>query len=182
MKHILSSRTQSRPQRGVALFSTLVILVVVMFIGIAAVMSSRGQFGLSGNGQYKAMAFSAAESAVIAAEQWLSTPGNLDDPRFQTRAKAGGLYPAGYLASINRDPTTMVWNSATSEAGPSAEQRYMIELLAENQTLMSSGESIGSHASGIVCNTVNTYRIVARGESNRGSTEFIQSIYSVLNC
>jgi Tfp pilus assembly protein PilX len=169
-------------QRGVALFSTLIMLVVIMFIGIAVVLTSRGQFGMSGNSQYKALAFSSAESAVVVAEQWLSAAGNINNPNFETRAAKGGLYPVGYLTANGQDPLTMTWTDANSEATANSSQRYIIELLAENQTLMSSGDSIGSQRTSGTCNSVNTYRILGRGVSQRGATEFVQSIYSVLNC
>lgn len=168
-------------QRGASLVVTMVMLVAVMLLGLSAWQLSRSQGSLAGNLQFQALAFGEAEAGTAQAEQWLATGTNYDSNAFRTYTSGTGLYPQSYLANNNIDPLMMDWTDSNSAPGSTASQRYLIELLATNKQSMSSGVGVGSRGS-TGCDQVNTYRIVTRGESARGATRFVQSIFSVLSC
>lgn len=176
-------------QRGATLVIALLILVLIMMIGITAVSTSDTQFKLAGNLQFEDSALNNAETAVTAAESWLSTGTNFGDPGFATYdATKPQLLPIGRmagLASPNNDPLSMTWDDATTPrslaVAGNTQQRYFIELMSLNNKLQGSSQVVGGRASS-GCNQVNTYQITGRGASARGATKFVQSFYSVLNC
>jgi Tfp pilus assembly protein PilX len=173
-----------RRQHGITLITTAVILVLVMLLGVSAVMFSRSEFRLAGNLQFRNTALNDAESAVVFAEQWLSSGNNYLNAGFTAYDAAGTphLYPINYMAGLaapDNNPLTMDWGNDNSIAVGNS--RYLIERVALNKKLIPTSQNIGANkATG--CAQVNIYRIVVRGESSRGTTRFIQSIYSVLSC
>ena len=189
-------------QTGATLIIGMIILILLMLIGVAAIRSSDTQFQLAGNLQFEDAAMNNAETAINAAETWLKTGTNyqlagLSSDACNTRT-VSHLYPMnrtvtpptpclpGYAAP-NNDPLTMAWSDTNSLAVPDSggvaniSQRYIIELMSTNNRLVGSGQTVGSRVS-TGCNQVNTYRITARGSSARGAVKFIQSFYSVLSC
>ena len=168
-------------QNGVTLITTLVMMTMVMLLGLSAILVSKGQFNLSANVQFQAAALNQAEASATVAEQWLSTGTNYLSAGFTTRA-SGGLYPIGYMAANNVNPLSMSWaDSNSTQVSGNANQRYLYELLATDKRLLTSSLNVGG-VTATACNKVNVYRIVARGESARGATRIVQTIYSVLSC
>lgn len=177
----MTAKPGSTQQRGISLVTTLVMLVAVMVLGLSAILVSKGDFLLSGNLQFQSAALSRAEAAVIVAEQFLATGTNYLDTGFTTYSSATAhLYPIGYLATNGIDPVAMTWNNANS-IQVTGNQRYLIEFLARDKTLIPTSLNIGGRvASG--CNKVNVYRIIAQGGGGRGASRLVQSIYSRLSC
>lgn len=180
----------STRQRGISLVTTLVMMVAVMVLGLSAILISKGEFVLSGNLQFQSASLNEAEATSVAAERWLATYGGKDVtvnyPGFATynSTTAGWQYPIGYMATNTVDPLSMTWsdsNSKIPDPGTSTSQRYLIEFLAQNKSLIPVSLNIGGRAA-TGCNNVNLYRIIARGTSGRGATRFIQSVYSTLSC
>ena len=180
-------------QRGISLVTTLVLLIAVMVLGLSAILISKSDFVLSGNLQFQSLALGQAEASTIAAEQWLAEHGGAnvttDYPGFITYSSATPhLYPPD--SNIDATAMTMTWSDSNSkipadpdgtDPGSSTTQRYLIQLLALNKTLIPTSQNIGARkASG--CNKVNFYRIIAQGTSARGASRFVQSIYSRLSC
>ena len=168
----------SKHQRGISLLTTLIMMVMVMLLGLSAMQLSKSQLSLSGNLQFQEAAFNQAEAAIASAERWLSTGTNYQAAGFNSSGSPG-LYPMGYLSTDIRE---MSWDDGHSiPVNGDDNQRYLIGQIAVDKKLESSGAGLGGRmTSG--CNQVNTYRIIARGASNRGATKFVQVIYSVLNC
>jgi type IV pilus assembly protein PilX len=175
------ARGLSRAQRGLSLVATLLLLTLVMLLGLSAYQLSQSQFTLAGNLQFRTAAFNEAEAGVATAERWLSTGTNFRSAGFTTYSSGTGQYPINYLATNAIDPLTMNWDATNSVQGANASQRYLIELLAVDKVLASSGVAVGGRSSS-GCNRVNTYRVVARGENARGATTFVQTNYSVMSC
>ncbi len=173
----------ARQQRGATLVVAMMVLVLIMMIGIAAVNTSSTQFILAGNLQFEDSAMNNAEAATAAGENWLKA--NYTNAGFTTRdANATGqLYPVPASGAAPVDPLAVDWSSdATSAAVTgSTSQRYFIQLLSLNNTLLGSSQAVGGRKSA-VCNKVNTYLISGRGVSARGATKIVQSYYSVQNC
>jgi Tfp pilus assembly protein PilX len=185
MNRAYNSQRPAR-QRGATLIIALLILVLIMMIGITAVSTSDTQFKLAGNLQFEDSALNSAESAVTAAESWISTANNFSDPGFTAfDATKPQLKPLGYMAGLvapANSPLTMAWGDTNSVAiGGNGVQRYYVELMSRNNKLQGSSQVVGGRG-GSGCNEVNTYLITARGTSARGATKFVQSFYSVLNC
>jgi type IV pilus assembly protein PilX len=178
------SPSQSR-QQGATLIVALVILVLIMMLGIAAINSSKVQFKLAGNLQFEEVAMNSAETALATGEQWLATAGNISNEGFTTYASATAhLHPVGHLSGLSapaNDPLTMAWDGTSDIQVGNTNQRYMIELKSLKNRLQGSSLAQGQQKS-TTCNEVNTYLITARGRATRGATKFIQSYYSVLNC
>lgn len=168
-------------QRGISLVTTLVMLVAVMVLGLSAILISKSDFVLSGNLQFQSAALNQAEAAVVVAEQWLAGGTNYLNSGFTTYSSATAhLYPVGYLAAGNLDPVAMNWGGGNS-IQVTGNQRYLIELLAKDRTLIPTSLNLGGRAAS-GCNKVNVYRIIAQGGSGRGASKFVQSIYSRLSC
>lgn len=172
-------------QRGATLVIALLILVLIMMIGITAVSTSDTQFKLAGNLQFEDSAMNNAETAIAAAESWLSTPTNSTDAGFTVAEVAKPqLLPSIVPRPAARDtnPLTMVWadSNSLSVAG-NTNQRYLIEQMSLNNKLAGSSQVVGGRVS-TVCNQVNTYLITGRGGSARGATKLVQTYYSVLSC
>jgi len=198
MRRTLASHSPAR-QGGATLVIALLILVLIMMIGITAVSTSDTQFKLAGNLQFEDSAMNNAETAVTAAENWLSTGTNLSTPGFfvYDRNASPQLLPIGHLAAQaavkDRSPLTMDWRDSIDDAATANSislvdpltgvrnpaQRYFIELMSTNNRLQTSSQVVGGRSSS-VCSVVNTYQITGRGVSARGATKLVQSFYSVL--
>lgn len=178
-----SPRPSPRSQRGISLVTTLVMLLAVTSLGISAMLISKSEFMMTGNLQFQSASLNEAEASVTVAEQWLAAGTNYTSAGFTTYASGTAyMYPAGYMTTNSINPLTMTWSDSNSVqvAGQSG-QRYLIELLAKDKTLIPSSLNVGGRAAS-GCNKVNVYRIIANGTSARGSSRFVQSIYSRLSC
>jgi len=162
-------------QTGGSLVVSMIMLVVLMLMGVAAIVVSNSQYRMAGNYQFQNLAMASAESALAQAEAWIAD--NLDSPDFANRIP-GGLYPK----DTGPNPFTMTWDDTTSEevAGLSS-QRYIIELLGDNRTLPANSKKQGAcgYGGSGPCPQVNVFRITARGTSARGSAKYVQSVYAV---
>lgn len=184
MPHKFLARPAAR-QRGATLVIAMLVLVLIMMIGITAISTSDTQFKLAGNLQFEDSALNNAESAVTAAEAWLTTGTNFNDAGFTTADIAKPqLLPRVLPRPATRDtnPVTIAWSDTNSVIVPGNPlQRYRIEQMSLNNKLTGSSQVVGGRVS-TACNQVNTYLITARGESARGATKLVQSYYSVLSC
>lgn len=183
MIRIQNLRSPAR-QKGATLIVALVVLLLIMMIGVTSITTSNTQFKLAGNLQFEDGAMNNAEAAISAAEQWLSTGTNYSHAGFSTYSGATPhLHPIGHLAGLTapaNNPLTMTWSDSNSME-VADNQRYLIELLSLNNRLRTSSQAQGGRTS-TGCNQVNIYAITARGQSARGATKYVQSIYSVLSC
>jgi Tfp pilus assembly protein PilX len=178
----------SARQKGSALISSLMILILIMIIGVTSMSVSDIQFKLAGNLQFESTAMTSSETAIVEAENWLATGTNYRTGGFAAYSNATPhLYPMGYLAALTapaNDVLTMTWsdsNSRESATSTSGNQRYLIELLEQNVKLIGDNIAVGGRTS-TGCSQVSNFRITARGLSARGATKFVQTNYSVLSC
>lgn len=195
--HSAISASMPGRQKGATLVIALLVLVLIMMIGITAVSTSDTQYKLAGNVQFEDSALNNAETAVSAAERWLSTATNFGNPAFSAPDPASTPDPGSEVttpqllprtsvdiiraARVTR-PFSMTWADTNSLAvDGNGAQRYYIELMSLNNRLQGSSQRVGGRGSS-GCNQVNTYLITARGVSARGATKTVQSFYSVLNC
>ena len=176
-------------QRGATLVIMLVVLVLIMMLGVAAVNTSITQYKLAGNLQFEDSAMNNAEAAIAGAEGWLSTGTNFNNIGFFGTTVAH-LYPVGSAAAILATPLTTAWTNSNSFCVGSSDsnctdgnpnQRYVIQLLSINNSLIGSSQTVGGRLSSS-CNSVNIYQIIGRGSSGRGASKTIQVHYTVLTC
>jgi len=174
-------------QRGATLVMALLILVLIMMIGIAAVSTSNTQFKLAGNLQFEDSATNNAEAAIAAGEGWLSQDNsNYKDAGFATYAQT--VTPQLKPISATLNPFTMSWQDNVEDAARADSvrvagtdsQRYFIQQMSKGNQLPGSG--LGAPRSSSGCNKVDTFLITARGTSGRGATKFVQSYYSHKAC
>lgn len=176
-------------ERGSTLVISLIVLIILMLLGVAAMNTSDTQFKLAGNLQFENLALNNAETAVATAEALLADGSTYKDPGLVLARSAATpeFYPPGTLGTPGSDPLTtvlaMTWDDSNSaKLGDSdTDQRYLIETLSTGESLP-IGNQCSNCRPNASCNKVNTYRIIARGASKRGAVKFIESYYSVLNC
>jgi Tfp pilus assembly protein PilX len=154
----------------------MVVLVLIMMLGIAAVNTSNTQFKITANLQMEDTAFNNAEIAVSSAENWLLTGSNYSNADFfTTQVTAGIMQP-----TESNSPLSMAWTDADSVPVNSS-ARYTIQLLSVNSVTSGSSAAIGKQLVG-GCSKVNTYLITGYGTSARGAKKFIQSYYARSSC
>lgn len=172
----MKTSTIKRPscQRGASLVMSLIILVVLMLLGVSALMVSNTQSKLAGNLQFQTLAMFEAESALAQAENWLAQPANTAS--LATFGTVAGLYASG----SNVNPLTMTWNDTNSIKVDSAgNQRYIIELYAQNRVLPGNSVATCGYAMPGPCPNVNLYQTTARGVSQLGASKHVQSLFAL---
>ena len=165
-------------QSGSTLLVSLIVMIILMLLGVTSMVTSNSQYRLTGNLQFENVAMNNAEAAITAAEVWLTTDTQFRDPGFTVYdADTPERYPIGTLAANGH--LIMAWDDSDSMLVlGSTEQRYLIERMSTNNSLLGSSKGTGGRNSA-GCNKVDTYRVTARGVGSRGATKFVQSYYSV---
>jgi len=79
MKKTLTPLLSVRRERGVALFVSLVLLLVLTIIGVSSVQTTSLETRMARNEHDSLLAFQAAESALRDAEGWLQNINSADD-------------------------------------------------------------------------------------------------------
>ncbi len=153
-------------QRGATLIVALIIMIVLMLLGIAAVMTSNTQFKLAGNLQFQNAAKNKAENEIARIEDWLSEPGNALNACFTTYGSGcGKVYPIGQFSTVP-DPRNIIDSS----------NDYMVELIGEKIAPPGAGLGDVCGSPGIAFD-LNLYRITTVGTDARGATRYIQSVF-----
>jgi type IV pilus assembly protein PilX len=119
--------------RGVALFISLVLLLVLTIIGISAVQTTSLETRMARNEYDTLLAFQAAESALRDAEAFLETV--VTTALFTDTAVDPGLWTVADVGDPNRWDEANVWTGANSIEAPvggvvAEEPRYIIEHVA----------------------------------------------------
>ena len=130
-------------QAGVALFMSLVMLLIITILGLSSVQTTTMQERMARNARDSNLAFQAAESAIKDAEAIVETYNSLadfgNDPRVDPsecyaspRAEQGLYYESGYDCTSNW--AQVDWSTGTGSVqaptvitGVAAQPRYIIE-------------------------------------------------------
>lgn len=163
-------------QRGMALITALLFLVVLSLLGLVGMQTSMLEERMAGNMGNRNLAFQAAEAALRDGEYYLE---NITLPTFDG---TNGLYQ---VAAGGESPNweTINWDSSDSRVitgdntieGVAAQPRYIIEELAEVGA--TGPQSLKPTRRGLTSNS-KAYRITARGVGGDGSAVVIlQSTY-----
>jgi len=162
---VWSSKFPTGPatQRGVVLFISLVLLLVLTIISVSVVQTTSLEERMSRNSRDAALAFQSAEAALRDGENFLETVvalGPFDD------VGTNGLWSTPVLGQAPRWETSAIWNdsrsavAATHIDGVARQPRYIVEhiasvLLEENaircRTRMRAPRPIESKCSELRC-------------------------------
>ena len=155
--------------RGSTLIICLIILIIMMLIGVAAMNASGTQFKLAANLHFENLAINNAETAARSAEQWLEA----NAATLPSAAPAAAIDPFG-MSWNNADPVPSVALSADDSA------RYVIGFVGVKASPL-AGVGLDCTDPGNEKNfdCVNTYLITARGLGPRGATRYVQVYYAV---
>ncbi len=152
-------------QRGVALFISLVLLLVLTIIGVSAVQSTSLEVRMARNDQDSLLAFQAAESALRDAERFLQTKNSVAP--FVDNG-AAGLWTVADFNQVPRWKRNGIWQGGQSAVaanvvtGVAERPRYIIEHVAsvlreENAYQLDDPYAAGS------ADRIEMFRITARG-------------------
>lgn len=155
-------------QQGSALIISLIMLMAMTMIGIAAMTTSTLEEKMAGNSRDRHLSFQAAETALINAEEYISN--NIASPSAFDGSNAG-LYEQDADPDIHASAT---WDTALNYTGTAinsitTQPKYIIELVgttgADDVNISGYGESSGS-------GKVATFRITVRatGGTNKSVT------------
>ncbi|MDA0791281.1 MAG: PilX N-terminal domain-containing pilus assembly protein [Proteobacteria bacterium] len=179
------------PQRGIALFLTLTILLLLTIIGVSSVQTTSMQERMARNFRDVNMAFQGAEAAVREAEDFIEL-----SPSFTTFPEVGEACQSHVSLDgnglCNSEDGTMHWKStdwsdgssdyiqATTTAaqlGAAAGPRYVIEYVAK-VTIEQDTLNIGNVGEGGSSGRAYIYRITARGTGGTNQSHaMIQGLY-----
>lgn len=151
--------------RGVALFISLVLLLVLTIIGVSSVQTTTLETRMARNEHDTLLAFQAAESALRDAEEFLD--GVVTTAIF-TDAGGNGLWTVADIGSVNRWEENNVWDGATSRVAGTAVDgvdeapRYVIEHVASvirEENAYQLNDPYAANAA----DRIEIFRITARG-------------------
>ena len=174
-------RASGANQRGIALFISLVLLLVLTIIGVSAVQTTSLEVRMARNDYDSLLAFQAAESALRDAEAQIEGILNLGG---FSDAGTNGLWNIAELDEAQRWETANLWTGAnsivapTNVAGVATQSRYIIEHVATVQRLDSieTGDLYGNTSS--VPDRIEMFRVTARGVGgSAAATVLLQSSY-----
>ena len=170
-------------QKGIALFISLVLLLVLTIIGVSSVQTTSLEERMARNSHDSVLAFQAAEMALRQAEEWL-----IANPPVTTdfsNSGAAGLWTVAPFGVTPRWETGGVWDAGTtiqvpvSVANVDSQPRYMIEFLATiDQT--SDRYEVG-RGYPVLNETINISRVTARGVGGTDTAQvLLQSSFGVI--
>ena len=179
----MRGNAQSAGQHGIALFISLVILMLLTIAGVAAVQSTQLQARVARNAHDNLVALQAAERALGEGERFLMA--SRPDAAHYTPAGADGLWRP---ANFGEDPVWQaeaVWadggsrsRRAETVSGAIAAPRYLIEWLTtltgpDNPHLLEQSTAASAPRTAI-------FRVTARGfGATRHSRAQLQSTFAV---
>lgn len=182
------SFTSARRARGVALFISLVLLLVLTIVGVSSVQTTSLETRMARNEHDALLAFQAAESALRDAETFLQTTiDSVADTDAFTDGGAGGLWTvADTPGVVDRWEIAGVWSGGGSVVAPTdtgavvvAPPRYLIEHLGdvtrtENPYLMNPDYPDP-------VDRIAMFRITSRGVGGSANAQvLLQSTFGIL--
>ncbi len=165
-----NSRSLSK-QKGMALFISLIMLLLMSVIILHGARSSTLELLLGNNAQHTAQALMRAEDSVVAGESLIEV-NYVGAPTVDFSAdQSDGIYIVGEI-----DVNTVDWVAYVAEriGAGDAFREYIIEYLGP---VTATGGSL-SVGAGVASDTRYIYRVSGRGASSRGGARVVQTIYA----
>ena len=173
-------------QRGVALFISLVLLLLMTIIGVSAVQTTSLEERMARNSHDNVLAFQAAEVALRAAETFLNT--SINSTTGFTTAGTNGLWRAALYNEAERWTQANIWTGATSVVVPNAitgsppvaaQPRYIIEWVATVQR--SENPYLQGSSYGQLFDRIEIFRITAHGVGGTANAQvMLQSTFGLI--
>ncbi len=166
-------------QSGVALFISLVLLLVLTIVGVSSVQTTSLEVRMTRNEHDTMLAFQAAESALEDGEavaQALVTPDGF------TQAGNNGRFLIAPMGEEEHFQKDAVWAGGSVQAptnvdGVAEQPRYIIEHIS-SVTLDMQAHQLDDPYAGGAADRVEVYRITARGVGGTPNSRVtLQSIY-----
>jgi type IV pilus assembly protein PilX len=121
-------------QQGAALVIALLILIVLMMLGIAAMQTSLQSEKMSRNQRDRQIAWQAAEAALLDAEYDIGNPGSQRYALFGSNHGKGEIAPPGVSAFVIYGQYSGHLMQTGIGMLPALLPRYLIALLPQNQS------------------------------------------------
>ena len=170
----------SARQAGVALFVSLVLLLILTIIGVSAVQTTSLEVRMARNDHDALLAFQAAEAALRDGEAVVQS---LVSTTAFVPGGTNGLWAIGDFGQTPPWLTAGNWSGAQSQVAQSnvggvAEQpRYMIEHVASVQRNVNAYQLGDPYAAGSA-DRIEMFRVTARGVGgSAGTSVMLQSTY-----
>ena len=168
----MSTNLTVSKQQGMAMFTSLIILLLMSIIVLHAARSSTLEIFMGNNAQHAANALMRAEDSAVAGETLLETtyPG-APTVNF-SEVDTDGLYVDGEV-----DVNSVDWQNFGSETEGAGDElrEYILEYLGP---FTPTGGSL-SLGAGSGSSTIYLYRVSGRGASSMGGTRVVQTIYAM---
>ncbi len=165
-----NSRSLSK-QKGMALFISLIMLLLMSVIILHGARSSTLELLLGNNAQHTVQALMRAEDSVVAGESLIELD-YVGAPTVDFSAsQSDGIYIVGEI-----DVDTVDWTAYVAEriGAGDAFREYILEYLGP---VTATGGSL-SVGAGVASDTRYIYRVSGRGASSRGGARVVQTIYA----
>lgn len=150
----------SRSQRGMALFVSLIFLLLLTIVGLAGMQSASLQEKMAGNVKLKNESFQFAEAGLRAGESYIASPDNEASLANCAACLGAECDMPSISAPVVGSGVCNVWHQAGSSV-------YRIQKLGESSAAMNvpAGES------------VTLYRVIAVASKGNATTA-LESIYA----
>ena len=158
-------------QSGMAMFISLVMLLLMSLIILHSARSSNLELLIGNNAQTTAQALMRAEDSAVAGENLIELDYSGAPTIDYSLDAKDGVYVEGEI-----DVNSIDWTDYPAErvGEGNSYREYIIEYLGP---VASTGGSL-SVGAGVASNTRYIYRVSGRGESSRGSARVVQTIYA----
>ncbi len=182
MRSVSRSLPHSFPQNqaGVALFISLILLLVLTIIGVSSVQTTSLEVRMTRNEHDSMLAFQSAESALRDAEALIETLASTAD---FTDAGNNGLYIVADMGDEAHYKDADVWEAANSRAadtnvdGVASQPRFIVEHVASVLREENAYQQDDPYAVG-AADRVEIFRITARGiGGSQNASVVLQSNY-----
>ncbi|HEY5740483.1 MAG TPA: PilX N-terminal domain-containing pilus assembly protein [Gammaproteobacteria bacterium] len=170
-----------RPQQGVALVVSLIILVSLTLLGLSSMRRTTVDLAMAANEREIGLMFQSAEMGLITAEDYIqASTSNADFDNAPL-----GLYTVRAQDPTYRSPgyfNASGWTAASQTAATSLEvyeqPRYKIEYLGDRSQNPLAAIGIGGYGAQQTGDVVSIYRSTSRGAGLTGNSyRYLQSYY-----
>ncbi len=158
-------------QRGMAMFVSLTMLLLISLIVLHAARSSTLELLMGNNAQQTAQALMRAEDSAVAGESLIELSYSGAPTVDFSANSSDGLYIVGQI-----DVQAIDWTGYAAErvGAGNAYREYIIEYLGP---VTATGGSL-SVGAGVASDTRFLYRVSGRGAASRGGARVVQTIYA----
>jgi type IV pilus assembly protein PilX len=171
-------RLQLKTQAGAALIISLILLLVLTFLGISSMQTTTLEERMAANQKDYYLAFEAAEFALADAEEFVGIIFSTGD--FNATGSNGGLFQGHDLINAqvwktvnwSDDDLVQVVNgfAMTSEA-----PKYIVEVMQVVSSVEDSVNAGNEYGEQTGATDTTVFRVTARGVSGKGSVVFLQA-------